>query len=97
MHLFGLARGFGDVPEEKEKMWNDYRAELPAGIAVMFMSWICPDYGSGADCKDQWTWLNTEGLEDEKERIWIFIRGNSVLTVLRRTGPSGMRRLRPRP
>ena len=53
MRLFGLARGCGDMPEEKEKMWNDYRAELPAGIAVVFMSWVCPDYGSGTDARPQ--------------------------------------------
>ncbi len=40
------------MPEKKENMRKDYRAELPAGIAIVFMSWVCPDYGSFADSKD---------------------------------------------
>jgi len=52
MHLFGLARGFGDMLEEKENMRKDYRVQFPAGLVVMFTRWVLADYGSGADCKD---------------------------------------------
>ena len=62
MHLFGLARGFGDVLEEKKNMWKYYRAELPAGIAFVFTRCILTDYCRFTDSKDQWTWLNISGL-----------------------------------
>jgi len=41
MHLFGLARGFGDMLEEKENMWKDYRVQFREGFVVVFMSWVC--------------------------------------------------------